>query len=437
MALLSHLVEPIRHRNRNPSLILVSAHCPSHILSARGALGQQDRHFLELLVISEISCLSHPLHLPSANNQAERIHRHASRVRRVACERIGAERLGAYCERVKEAFEAYMQGGWRGVDDEATEATEGEEGEGVGGGEGVGVRVEGVGEADAEGQGEEESGEATTETDGPVKRGASEEEQQQGAQVGDGDQTKFSSKTANASSVPTTPTTLLGADVDHALKVVLEDEDISRGRRMTREGNLHRREKSPSPNPSIQIWSPSPSSSSSPSPTPSLTTGSTGSSPVSPSSQSATSAFMDVGHGETRHTDANADTPNDPFDDIAEVACLGLADPLYSTGLATLRTNSGTGAGTGVGLRLVEGELMRIELDDLAGIDESDEMEMEVDLEPNRVPDLEGDMTRALAQIREGPGEEQSGKESCKGLKEGEMDVDGVSSRWRDSPVWV
>lgn len=75
----------------------------------------KDRHFLELLVISEIHCLSHPLQsynnpTPSAN--AERIHRHASRVRRVACDRIGSERLHAYCDRVKEAFEAYVQGGW-------------------------------------------------------------------------------------------------------------------------------------------------------------------------------------------------------------------------------------------------------------------------------------------------------------------------------------
>lgn len=36
-------------------------------------------------------------------------------MRRVACERIGAERLHAYCERVKEAFEAYMMGGWATV----------------------------------------------------------------------------------------------------------------------------------------------------------------------------------------------------------------------------------------------------------------------------------------------------------------------------------
>ncbi|OCF57268.1 hypothetical protein L486_04724 [Kwoniella mangroviensis CBS 10435] len=79
----------------------------------RGWYPRLDRHFLELLVISEIHALSHPL---SGTNtppgQADRIQRHASRVRRVACERIGSERLNAYCERVREAFEAYMMGGW-------------------------------------------------------------------------------------------------------------------------------------------------------------------------------------------------------------------------------------------------------------------------------------------------------------------------------------
>ncbi|KIY33155.1 hypothetical protein I305_04484 [Cryptococcus gattii E566] len=82
----------------------------------RGWYPRLDRHFLELLVISEIHCLSYPL---DRNNgplgYAERVHRHAIRVRRVACERIGAERLHAYCERVKEAFEAYMMGGWATV----------------------------------------------------------------------------------------------------------------------------------------------------------------------------------------------------------------------------------------------------------------------------------------------------------------------------------
>ncbi|WWC63295.1 uncharacterized protein I303_105895 [Kwoniella dejecticola CBS 10117] len=77
----------------------------------RGWYPRLDRHFLELLVISEIHALSHPT-ATSPPSTADRIHRHASRVRRVACERIGAERLNAYCERVKEAFEAYMMGGW-------------------------------------------------------------------------------------------------------------------------------------------------------------------------------------------------------------------------------------------------------------------------------------------------------------------------------------
>ncbi|WVW85624.1 hypothetical protein I302_107662 [Kwoniella bestiolae CBS 10118] len=82
----------------------------------RGWYPRLDRHFLELLVISEIHALSRPLtNSPSPPGQADRIHRHASRVRRVACERIGAERLNAYCERVKEAFEAYMMGGWSGA----------------------------------------------------------------------------------------------------------------------------------------------------------------------------------------------------------------------------------------------------------------------------------------------------------------------------------
>jgi hypothetical protein len=94
---------------------------------------------------------------------------------------------------------------------------------------------------------------------------------------------------------------------------------------------------------------------------------------------------------------------------------------------------------TGVGVRLVEGEMMRIELDDLEGIDESDELEMEVDLESNRIPDLEGDMTRTLAQMWEGSVEEQSGKESCKSQSrgEGQMDVDWLSLKRQESPVCV
>lgn len=79
----------------------------------RGWYPALDRHFLELLVISEIHCLANPLSgISTIPGQTERIHRHATRVRRVACERIGAERLHAYCDRVKEAFEAYMHGAW-------------------------------------------------------------------------------------------------------------------------------------------------------------------------------------------------------------------------------------------------------------------------------------------------------------------------------------
>ncbi|WVQ74942.1 hypothetical protein IAR50_004550 [Cryptococcus sp. DSM 104548] len=86
----------------------------------RGWYPRLDRHFLELLVISEIHALSHPLNSASSPpGHAERIHRHASRVRRVACERIGGERLGAYCERVREAFEGYMMGGWARAQAEA------------------------------------------------------------------------------------------------------------------------------------------------------------------------------------------------------------------------------------------------------------------------------------------------------------------------------
>ncbi|WWC90713.1 uncharacterized protein L201_005650 [Kwoniella dendrophila CBS 6074] len=82
----------------------------------RGWYPKLDRHFLELLVISEIHALSNPINGNSGGGggggNSDKIHRHANRVRRVACERIGSERLNAYCDRVKEAFEAYMMGGW-------------------------------------------------------------------------------------------------------------------------------------------------------------------------------------------------------------------------------------------------------------------------------------------------------------------------------------
>ena len=99
-------------------------------------------------MISEIHCLSHPLHgIGSAPGQAERIHRHASRVRRVACDRIGAERLNAYCERVKEAFEAYMHGGWaHPIPRTASSIDEGPETELDSEGEDGQVAVVGVGE---------------------------------------------------------------------------------------------------------------------------------------------------------------------------------------------------------------------------------------------------------------------------------------------------
>ncbi|ORY35563.1 hypothetical protein BCR39DRAFT_20738 [Naematelia encephala] len=83
----------------------------------RGWNPDLDRYFLQLLVESEILCLANPLNAPNPSGppgQADRIHRHASRVRRVACDRIGIERLQAYCDRVREAFEAYMMTGWRG-----------------------------------------------------------------------------------------------------------------------------------------------------------------------------------------------------------------------------------------------------------------------------------------------------------------------------------
>ena len=120
----------------------------------RAQVETKDRHFLELLVVSEIHGLSHPLSL-APSPQTERIQRHAARVRRVACERIGPERLHAYCERVKEAFEAYVAGSWGAVE----YACEGEEGDGRDwlseGMEGVKVELEEVTEkVDDEGSSE-------------------------------------------------------------------------------------------------------------------------------------------------------------------------------------------------------------------------------------------------------------------------------------------
>ena len=141
--------------------------------TAHGSSDVQDRHFLDLLVMSEIHCLSHPLQsMQSPPGQAERIHRHASRVRRVACERIGAERLHAYCERVKEAFEAYVQCGWgaRGTYDTPDVMEEDESS--------TDDEMSGVGEAD-------ESVESETSAEDGVE--GTEEDEERGRSVARGD----------------------------------------------------------------------------------------------------------------------------------------------------------------------------------------------------------------------------------------------------------
>ncbi len=61
----------------------------------------------------------------------DRFERNREKVRRVAQSRIGQERLDAYCDRVKEAFDAYIRGGlWNlwdedggDVDEDATSAS--------------------------------------------------------------------------------------------------------------------------------------------------------------------------------------------------------------------------------------------------------------------------------------------------------------------------
>ena len=144
---------------------------PPHPESYPISGSHQDRHFLELLVISEIHCLSHPIHALAPNNPtAERIHRHASRVRRVACERIGAERLHAYCERVKEAFDAYMHGGWGRYPPQSSIVTS-EDGEIEEGDEGVDVE-EDDGGSDSESDGSESGGEGSADSE---ERGRSKE----------------------------------------------------------------------------------------------------------------------------------------------------------------------------------------------------------------------------------------------------------------------
>jgi len=116
-------------------------------------------------VISEIHCLAHPLHgLQASPGEADRIHRHASRVRRVACERIGAERLHAYCERVKEAYEAYVHGVWGRPQHTISSAEDGPETD-------EGDDVEGEGdEVEVDLSGEGERGRSKERGDGSVAR---------------------------------------------------------------------------------------------------------------------------------------------------------------------------------------------------------------------------------------------------------------------------
>lgn len=59
---------------------------------------------------------------------ADRIHRNMDKVRRVASQRIGNERLEAYRARVKEAFEAYFRGSVWPTWDEAVSVNSLEEG---------------------------------------------------------------------------------------------------------------------------------------------------------------------------------------------------------------------------------------------------------------------------------------------------------------------
>jgi hypothetical protein len=92
----------------------------------RGWYPALDKRFLELLVETEIDL--HSLSLASSHGNppvisVDRFERNREKVRRVAQSRIGQERLEAYCDRVKEAFDAYVRGGlwdlW--VEDDADE----------------------------------------------------------------------------------------------------------------------------------------------------------------------------------------------------------------------------------------------------------------------------------------------------------------------------
>ncbi|WVQ99995.1 hypothetical protein IAU59_007138 [Kwoniella sp. CBS 9459] len=167
----------------------------------RGWYPRLDRHFLELLVTSEIHALSHPLQSTQAGT-ADRIHRHATRVRRVACERIGAERLNAYCERVKEAFEAYMMGGW--------------------------AQTQAVAQPQTQIQTQAQQGTSSSESaDGPGDEAEHEASKQDArAEATDDEEDSVDGLASLADEIQT-----------------IED----RGRTLKREGNLHQAEKGPSP----------------------------------------------------------------------------------------------------------------------------------------------------------------------------------------------
>jgi hypothetical protein len=91
----------------------------SRARQGKGYYPSLDRRFLEFLVSCEIDLLSVE-HSLTLDQPADKIHRNTDKVRRVASQRIGNERLEAYRARVKEAFEAYFRGSvWATWDDDA------------------------------------------------------------------------------------------------------------------------------------------------------------------------------------------------------------------------------------------------------------------------------------------------------------------------------
>ncbi|OCF39977.1 hypothetical protein I317_06231 [Kwoniella heveanensis CBS 569] len=212
----------------------------------RGWYPRLDRHFLELLVTSEIHALSHPVHSTTPAGTADRIHRHATRVRRVACERIGAERLNAYCERVKEAFEAYMMGGWAQAQAQAHA--------GAGAGAHSLSHAQTHAQADARGAGSSsflsggnEAGENSTMTasgmeskpvDDDVRRELGDDDEG----VDDIGEVSVDGLTSLESEIRT----IENQERDRKTESESETE-MERGKTLKREGNLNRAEKGPSP----------------------------------------------------------------------------------------------------------------------------------------------------------------------------------------------